>query len=158
MKEAIRFAAANVRIYHERQVPAAMSLDAVQPGVYAGERASPIASVGLYAPRGKGSFPSSTYMMVIPASVAGVGRVVVVTPPDAAGDVIRRPCTPRGCAARTRSTAWVESRRSPRWHTARRASVPLRSSWGPATSTSPRPSVSCHPWWKWGFRPGRRSP
>lgn len=85
VKEAIRFAAANVRAYHQRQLPAAMSLEPVLPGVYAGERATPIASVGLYAPRGKGSFPSSTYMMVVPAAVAGVSRIVVVTPPDAAG-------------------------------------------------------------------------
>ncbi len=85
VKDAVRFCAANVRAYHEKQVPGAMSFGEVLPGVYAGERAAPIASVGLYAPRGKGSFPSSTYMMAVPADVAGVSRVVVVTPPDAAG-------------------------------------------------------------------------
>ena len=85
VKDAIRFCAENVRRYHEEQLPGAMSLKEVLPGVYSGERASPIPSVGLYAPRGKGSFPSSTYMMAVPARVAGVGRVVVVTPPDASG-------------------------------------------------------------------------
>lgn len=75
----------NVRRYHEEQLPGAMSLLEIQPGVYAGERATPIPSVGLYAPRGKGSFPSSMYMMAVPAQVAGVERVVVVSPPDAAG-------------------------------------------------------------------------
>jgi histidinol dehydrogenase len=85
VKDAIRACAANVRTYHQTQLPGPMTLDEVKPGVYAGERATPIAAVGLYAPRGKGSFPSSTYMMTAPASVAGVTRIVVVTPPDARG-------------------------------------------------------------------------
>jgi len=85
VKDAIRFCAANVRAYHEKQVPGPMTFGEVLPGVYTGERAMPLGSVGLYAPRGKGSFPSSTYMMAVPADVAGVGRVVVVTPPDASG-------------------------------------------------------------------------
>jgi histidinol dehydrogenase len=85
VKDAIRFCAANVRSYHEKQVPGPMTLGEVLPGVYAGERALPIPSVALYAPRGKGSFPSSTYMMAVPAQVAGVPRVVVVTPPDESG-------------------------------------------------------------------------
>jgi histidinol dehydrogenase len=85
VKDAIRFCAQNVRICHERQLPTPMSLGEVRPGVYAGERATPIDSVALYAPRGKGSFPSSTYMMAVPAQVAGVPRRVVVTPPDAEG-------------------------------------------------------------------------
>ena len=85
VKDAIIFCAANVRTYHEEQLPGAMTLGEVLPGVYAGERATPVPSVGLYAPRGKGSFPSSTYMMAVPASVARVSRIVVVTPPDAAG-------------------------------------------------------------------------
>ncbi len=85
VKDAIRFCAGNVRVYHEGQLPGAMTFGEVMPGVYAGERAGPIAAVGLYAPRGKGSFPSSTYMMAEPARVAGVPRVVVVTPPDATG-------------------------------------------------------------------------
>ena len=85
VKDAIRFCVRNVRVYHEGQLPGAMSFDEVMPGVYAGERATAIPAVGLYAPRGKGSFPSSTYMMAEPARVARVPRVVVVTPPDALG-------------------------------------------------------------------------
>ncbi len=85
VKDAIRFCVRNVRAYHERQLPGAMAFGEVMPGVYAGERATPIGAVGLYAPRGKGSFPSSTYMMAEPARVAGVPRVVVVTPPDGSG-------------------------------------------------------------------------
>jgi histidinol dehydrogenase len=85
VKEAVSSCAANVRACHERQLPQPLTLGEVQPGVYAGERATPISSVALYAPRGKGSFPSSTYMMAVPAQVAGVPRRVVVTPPDASG-------------------------------------------------------------------------
>ncbi len=85
VKDAIRFCASNVRTYHEKQFPGPMTLGEVLPGVYAGERATPVPSVALYAPRGKGSFPSSTYMMAVPAQVAGVPRVVLVTPPDTEG-------------------------------------------------------------------------
>ncbi len=85
VKKAIRFCAANVRRFHERQLPAPLALEEVLPGVLAGDRATPISSAGLYVPRGKGSFPSSTYMLAVPASVAGVPRVVAVTPPDRAG-------------------------------------------------------------------------
>jgi len=85
VKDAIVSCARNVRAAHEQQLPTPMALAEVRPGVYAGERATPVASVGMYAPRGKGSFPSSTYMMAVPAQVAGVPRRVLVTPPDAQG-------------------------------------------------------------------------
>lgn len=85
LKRAITACAENVRQCHRTQLPGPMTLAQIQPGVYAGERSGPLSSVGLYVPRGRGSFPSSTYMMVVPASVAGVPRIVVVTPPDAAG-------------------------------------------------------------------------
>ncbi len=83
--EAITASAGNVRACHEDQLPGPLKLREVRPGVFAGERAVPIPSAGLYAPRGKGSFPSSMYMMAVPASVAGVSRIVVVSPPDAQG-------------------------------------------------------------------------
>jgi len=85
VKDAIVFCSGNVRTAHERQLPTPIGLIEVQPGVYAGERATPVASAGMYAPRGKGSFPSSAYMMAVPAQVAGVPRRVLVTPPDAEG-------------------------------------------------------------------------
>jgi histidinol dehydrogenase len=82
---AIEFSVANVRSCHEDQLPGPMKLREVMPGVFAGERALPIPSVGLYAPRGKGSFPSSMYMLAVPASVAGVDRTAVISPPDTEG-------------------------------------------------------------------------
>jgi histidinol dehydrogenase len=83
--EAILASIENVRAVHRDQLPGPLALREVSPGVYAGERALPIPSAGLYAPRGKGSFPSSMYMLAVPASVAGVPRIVVVSPPDASG-------------------------------------------------------------------------
>lgn len=78
---AIEAAHINIRRFHEEQMPEAMWFTEVQPGIMAGEKVSPIASVGLYVPRGKGAFPSVMLMLATPAKVAGVERIVVVTPP-----------------------------------------------------------------------------
>jgi histidinol dehydrogenase len=85
LRQAIAFAVDSVRRYHQSQQPRAMSLSEVRPGVFAGERFTPIPSVGLYVPRGRGSFPSVAYMLAVPAALAGVPRVVLVSPPDAGG-------------------------------------------------------------------------
>ena len=87
VKEAIQYAVENVTAVHKTQLPEAMTFKAVRPGLFAGERALPIPSAGLYVPRGKGSFPSMMYMMAIPAVVAGVERIPVVSPPDKEGKV-----------------------------------------------------------------------
>ena len=83
--EARKFAADNIRRYHEAQRPEEMWLKEMRPGVFAGERWTPIDSVACYVPRGKGSFPSVALMTAIPAVVAGVPRVVMLTPPGADG-------------------------------------------------------------------------
>jgi histidinol dehydrogenase len=59
----------------------------IRPGAFAGDRYRPIPSVACYAPRGKGAFPSVTMMTTIPAVVAGVPRIVVITPPGPDGRV-----------------------------------------------------------------------
>lgn len=79
--QAIRDAHANIKRFHEEQMPESMWFTEVQPGIMAGEKTTPIASVGLYVPRGKGAFPSVMLMLATPAKVAGVSRIVVVTPP-----------------------------------------------------------------------------
>lgn len=78
---AIELAHRNILKFHEAQMPEQMWFKEVSPGIMAGEKVTPIASVGLYVPRGKGAFPSVMLMLATPAVVAGVGRVVVVTPP-----------------------------------------------------------------------------
>jgi histidinol dehydrogenase len=85
VRAAIRQAVANVRAYHQGQAAPPLSLREIQPGVFAGERWSPLDSVGLYVPRGRGSFPSVAYMLAAPAVLAGVPRVALATPPDREG-------------------------------------------------------------------------
>ncbi len=79
---ALDFAAARIRAFHEPQRPA--DHDATDAaGVRAGYRWSPVAAAGLYVPGGLASYPSSVLMNAIPAQVAGVERLVMVTPtPD----------------------------------------------------------------------------
>lgn len=79
--DAIRLAHENIRAFHEEQMPEPMWFTEVKPGIMAGERITPITSVGLYVPRGKGAFPSVMLMLCVPAKVAKVSRIVVVTPP-----------------------------------------------------------------------------
>jgi histidinol dehydrogenase len=84
LREAIEVSINNILKFHEKQVDAEWEIE-ISPGIVAGEKIIPIASVGLYVPRGKGSFPSMMMMAGVPARVARVGRVVVVTPPDRNG-------------------------------------------------------------------------
>ena len=85
--EAIEFAVAGIRAFHEIQKPDAMWFQEIRPGAYAGDRFRPIPSVACYVPRGKGVFPSVAMMTTVPAVVAGVPRIVVVTPPGRDGMV-----------------------------------------------------------------------
>ena len=64
-----------------------MNMMEIRKGIFAGEKSLPIESAGLYVPRGRGSFPSMLYMQAIPAKVAGVERVCIITPPDEKGEV-----------------------------------------------------------------------
>lgn len=87
VREAITFAADGIRRFHRRQMPDGMWIEEIRPGAFAGERWRPIPSVACYVPRGKGAFPSVCLMTTIPALVAGVPRVVIVTPPGPDGSV-----------------------------------------------------------------------
>jgi histidinol dehydrogenase len=87
VREAIAFAAANIRKFHELQKPEASWSAEIQPGLHAGDRTTPIPSVACYIPRGKGSFPSSVLMTCIPASVAGVEDICIITPPGPDGKI-----------------------------------------------------------------------
>lgn len=80
MIETLEYAADNIRRYHEAQRPGDIWMTEIRPGVLVGERTTPIDSVALYSPRGKGSFPSVTLMTAIPAVVAGVPLAYVLTP------------------------------------------------------------------------------
>jgi histidinol dehydrogenase len=87
VREAIAFAAVNIRKFHELQKPEASWSAEISPGLHAGDRTTPITSVACYIPRGKGAFPSSVLMTCIPASVAGVEDICIVTPPGPDGRI-----------------------------------------------------------------------
>lgn len=82
MLNVLREAIKNIREFHLQQKDESWEFYAGD-GVRLGVRNTPIASVGLYIPGGKASYPSSVLMNAIPAQVAGVERIVVVTPPKA---------------------------------------------------------------------------
>jgi len=80
VRAAIAFAAARIRAYHQRQQPAdARFID--DAGVELGWRWTPLESVGVYVPGGRAAYPSTVLMNAVPAAVAGVGRIAMVTPP-----------------------------------------------------------------------------
>src|SRR4051812_47433834 len=78
--EILRKAIKNVREFHENQVDESWEYYAGD-GVRLGVRQTPIESAGVYIPGGKAAYPSSVLMNAIPAQVAGVHRIAVVTPP-----------------------------------------------------------------------------
>lgn len=85
-REAIEYAAKNIKDFHEKQMPEEMWFTNVDKGLMVGEKTTPIVDVCLYVPRGKGSFPSVLLMLGVPAVVAGVKKIVVVTPPNEEGN------------------------------------------------------------------------
>jgi len=78
--EILRHAAKNIREFHEQQLGESWEFYAGD-GVRLGVRQTAIGSAGIYIPGGKAAYPSSVLMNAIPAQVAGVKRIVVVTPP-----------------------------------------------------------------------------
>jgi histidinol dehydrogenase len=80
--DALTEAISRVRAFHASQVPADATLE-IAPGGLVGERWIPVNRVGLYVPGGKAVYPSSVIMNVVPAQEAGVGSLVVCSPPQA---------------------------------------------------------------------------
>lgn len=80
VREAIAFAAARIRAYHERQRPADQRFTD-EAGVELGWRWTPLDAVGIYVPGGRAAYPSTVLMNAVPAAAAGVGRIAMVTPP-----------------------------------------------------------------------------
>jgi len=87
VRDAITYAAKNIRNFHEKQMPEEMWFTEVDKGLLVGEKTTPIVDTCLYVPRGKGSFPSVLLMLGIPAVVAGVEKIIVTTPPNENGGV-----------------------------------------------------------------------
>ena len=85
-KEAMRLAAQNIETFHKAQLPQSYLVQK-DCGIYLGERVIPLSSVGIYVPGGRAQYPSSVLMNAIPAKVAGVQRIVMVTPPNKEGTI-----------------------------------------------------------------------
>ena len=84
--DVIRKALVNIREYHEKQRQYSW-FDSKPNGTMLGQKVTPLATTGVYVPGGKAVYPSSVLMNVIPAKVAGVGKIVMVTPPGKDGKV-----------------------------------------------------------------------
>ncbi|WFR54925.1 histidinol dehydrogenase [Anaerocolumna sp. AGMB13025] len=82
----IKKAAANIETYHAKQKQYSW-FDSDPSGIILGQKVTPIGAVGVYVPGGKAAYPSSVLMNVIPAKVAGVERIAMVTPPDKDGKI-----------------------------------------------------------------------
>ncbi|THD80646.1 MAG: histidinol dehydrogenase [Phenylobacterium sp.] len=80
VRAAIAFAAGRIEAYHRRQRPADQQFTD-EAGVQLGWRWTALDAVGIYVPGGRAAYPSTVLMNAVPARVAGVGRIAMVTPP-----------------------------------------------------------------------------
>lgn len=84
LRNAMERSAQNIRAFHEFQQPTVSSI-IIEPGVTLGRRPDPYQRVGIYAPGGRAAYPSSVLMGAVPARVAGVGEVILCSPPVSNG-------------------------------------------------------------------------
>ncbi|MBQ8837471.1 MAG: histidinol dehydrogenase [Clostridia bacterium] len=84
--EILKKAAANIRKFHERQVRNSFIIND-ENGIVVGQKVIPVDRAGLYVPGGTAAYPSTVLMDAIPAKIAGVREVVMVTPPSKDGKV-----------------------------------------------------------------------
>ncbi len=86
LQEAITLSAARIESFHQKQKQNTW-IDVKENGEILGQRVTPLEKVGVYVPGGKAAYPSSVLMNVIPAKVAGVERIVMVTPASKDGQL-----------------------------------------------------------------------
>lgn len=79
LRAALKTAAKNIRTFAEKQKPKDWDIRSV-PGVVTGQRVHPLDAIGCYVPSGRYPLPSTLLMTAIPAQVAGVERIVVISP------------------------------------------------------------------------------
>jgi histidinol dehydrogenase len=85
LRAALASSIARARRYNEWLRPPGLMLEEMEPGLITGVKFTPVESVGVYIPSGKGAFPSTFITLVTPAVVAGVADIAVVLPPRADG-------------------------------------------------------------------------
>ena len=88
LQEAITLSAARIESFHQKQKQNTW-IDVKENGEILGQRVTPLEKVGVYVPGGKAAYPSSVLMNVIPAKVAGVERIVMVTPASKDGQLTK---------------------------------------------------------------------
>lgn len=81
LRRAMERAARNIESVHRAFLPVAQEWES-EPGIVIGRRPDPLGRVGVYAPGGRAAYPSSVLMGVVPARVAGVGEIIVCSPPS----------------------------------------------------------------------------
>ena len=84
--DVISKALVNIRSYHEKQKRYSW-FDSTPKGTLLGQKVTPLRAVGVYVPGGKAAYPSSVLMNMVPAKVAGVEKIVMTTPCNAAGEI-----------------------------------------------------------------------
>ncbi len=84
--EVLKTAARNIRKFHEKQVRNGFIIND-ENGIVTGQKVIPVDRAGLYVPGGTATYPSTVLMDSIPAKIAGVREVVIVTPPNAEGKI-----------------------------------------------------------------------
>ena len=84
--EILENAAANIREFHEKQIRTSFVINNKE-GIVTGQKVTPVEKVGLYVPGGTAAYPSTVLMDSIPAKLAGVSEMCIVTPPDKNGKV-----------------------------------------------------------------------
>ena len=82
----IRRALHNIEVYHEKQKQYSW-FDSKPDGTILGQKVTPLQRVGVYVPGGKAAYPSSVLMNIMPAKVAGVEEIIMVTPPGKDGKI-----------------------------------------------------------------------
>lgn len=81
---ALKLAQRNITSFHKKEINYGF-IDSERPGVVRGQKVTPLAAVGLYVPGGTAAYPSTIMMSAIPAKLAGVKKIVMVTPPQKDG-------------------------------------------------------------------------
>ena len=84
--ETLETAKKNIWAFHEKQLRSGFRIDEGD-GIIAGQKITPIEKVGIYVPGGTASYPSTVLMNAIPAKIAGVKEIIMVTPPDKQGNI-----------------------------------------------------------------------
>ena len=84
--ETLEIAKKNIWTFHEKQLRSGFEIKG-ENGTVSGQKITPIEKVGIYVPGGTASYPSTVLMNAIPAKIAGVKEIIMVTPPDKQGNI-----------------------------------------------------------------------